>query len=390
MEQLNCYIMDPTPFAAFQLAHALEESNQLAGAISFYLEAADKGDSQLVYESLIRAGLCYQAMGDRTSTAKDLYLRALAYDPKAREAHFLLSRLYEGLKDWAESYMHACIGLSLVSNKCAKPIKGYTAKCFEFQKAVAAWWIGNTEESRTLMYEVYKGSPNLRDIAFTNHRSIGYPRDLWAYTQGKHKYLIDKFPGSGTIERNYSQAAQDMFVLTVLQGKTNGTYLEIGSADPIMFNNTYLLENTFGWTGYSIDINYPDIAKFNLLRKNEAIHTDGTTFDYRALLGLLPKDIDYLQVDCEPPPVTLAILKRVLDAGFDPKVITFEHDRYLFGDTVAEESRALLSSLGYQLIVKDVCFDRSDSPFEDWWVKNLPSGIRTAENVLGIDYILEK
>ena len=34
---------------------------------------------------------------------------------------------------------------------------------------------------------------------------------------------------------------QDMFVLTVLNGKTNGTYLEIGSGDPFIGSNTALL-----------------------------------------------------------------------------------------------------------------------------------------------------
>ena len=37
-----------------------------------------------------------------------------------------------------------------------------------------------------------------------------------------------QFPGIDMIENNYSQAFQDMFVLTMLNGKRNGTYVEIG------------------------------------------------------------------------------------------------------------------------------------------------------------------
>jgi len=42
-----------------------------------------------------------------------------------------------------------------------------------------------------------------------------------------------------------SQAAQDIFVLKCLKNKTEGTFVEIGSHDPILINNTYLLEKTY-------------------------------------------------------------------------------------------------------------------------------------------------
>ena len=44
------------------------------------------------------------------------------------------------------------------------------------------------------------------------------------------------------MELSYSQAAQDLFVLKVLNYRSNGIFLEIGSNDPIRINNTYLLE----------------------------------------------------------------------------------------------------------------------------------------------------
>ena len=41
----------------------------------------------------------------------------------------------------------------------------------------------------------------------------------------------------------FSQASQDIFVRALTNNKKNGTFLEIGSNDPITHNNTYVLEN---------------------------------------------------------------------------------------------------------------------------------------------------
>ena len=54
------------------------------------------------------------------------------------------------------------------------------------------------------------------------------------------------------MELSYSQAAQDLFVLKVLNNKKNGTFLEIGSRHPIIANNTYLLENQYNWKGVMV------------------------------------------------------------------------------------------------------------------------------------------
>ena len=53
--------------------------------------------------------------------------------------------------------------------------------------------------------------------------------------------LKRSFSGVETVERNYSQALQDIFVLTMLNGKQNGTYVEIGGAHPTNINNTFFL-----------------------------------------------------------------------------------------------------------------------------------------------------
>ena len=49
------------------------------------------------------------------------------------------------------------------------------------------------------------------------------------------------------------QIFQDRFVLSMLNYKNNGYFIEIGSNDPIRHNNTYILENNFNWKGIMIE-----------------------------------------------------------------------------------------------------------------------------------------
>ena len=48
-----------------------------------------------------------------------------------------------------------------------------------------------------------------------------------------------------------SQVHQDVFALKTAKNKT---YIEIGAAGPIKYNNTYLLEKN-GWQGFSLELN---------------------------------------------------------------------------------------------------------------------------------------
>ena len=81
--------------------------------------------------------------------------------------------------------------------------------------------------------------------------------------------LKRSFSGVETVERNYSQALQDIFVLTMLNGKQNGTYVEIGGAHPTNINNTYLLEKNFNWTGISFNCIHKVLAEKNIEKKAE-------------------------------------------------------------------------------------------------------------------------
>ena len=170
-------------------------------------------------------------------------------------------------------------------------------------------------------------------------------------------------------ERDYfSQAGQDLFVLSMLEFKTNGYYIEIGGADPFESNNTFLLERDYSWKGLSLEFDNVLASRYNSLRKNSCICADATNFNYFDKLQRLnyPIQIDYLSVDIDPAANTYLALEKCPFNNYRFSVITFEHELYSSGPKYMELSRIFLKSRGYQLVARNVkCFGRT---FEDWWI----------------------
>lgn len=190
-----------------------------------------------------------------------------------------------------------------------------------------------------------------------------------------NKEFYDKlkltFPGYKEINKNFSQSWQDIFILTVLNGKQNGTYIEIGAQHSSIKNNTYLLEKMYGWTGFSIEINPIHKEDWETNRSNPLILADATTLDYSKLIEehKLPNTIDYLQLDVEPADVTFSVLERIPLNDYRFNVITYEHDLYAGGNgaKLQKESRNIFKNAGYKMVVGNVC-NSPGKPFEDWWV----------------------
>lgn len=191
------------------------------------------------------------------------------------------------------------------------------------------------------------------------------------YFKNDYENLNFKFSGSENIENNYSQSMQDMFVLSVLDGKRNGVYVEIGADKPRVINNSYLLESQYDWSGVSFEIESDKVDYFNTIRKNKCICANATKFDYKSLFDerKYPKQIDYLQLDCDPPQITLECLKKLPLEDYRFSVITFETDLYAGGQDVQIEHWQILSSLGYQRVVKNI--KNEGNPYEDWWIDPL-------------------
>jgi len=174
------------------------------------------------------------------------------------------------------------------------------------------------------------------------------------------------------MKKSYSQSYQDFFVLSMLQEKIGGFYVEIGGYDAKSLSNTYLLETDYKWKGFALEINEKRASKYNLERHNPCILADAINFDYRKAFKLFnaPKQIDYLQLDIEPSPNTLECLYNV-PMEYRYSVITFEHDLYAHpeGQIVQQNARKYLQENGYKLVVGNAYAPKNiPSPFEDWFI----------------------
>lgn len=351
-----------------------------APALSYFLRCAELSEENLLaYEALLWAHQCYEKQGTRDATARTLLQHAINLFPIRPEAYFLLAKFHAKREQWTDAYSISHQGLTFLE-KNIEPLKNNVGYLGEFallyEKAVAGWWWGKANETRKILQEIKNNyelpeqyEKSVQDLLMTY--GVGdIPEDIIKYNQTKHDRLRFKFPGSGLIEKNYSQAYQDMFVLAILNGKRNGTYLEIGAQEPFYQNNSALLETEFDWKGTSIEIREDLCKMFAEQRKNQILCKDATRINYEKLLdGMnVGTDLDYLQVDCEPSKTTFEILTAIPFEKYRFAVITYEHDHSVdITSSYRDKSRRFLKSYGYELVVKDVAFN-DEYTFEDWWV----------------------
>jgi hypothetical protein len=153
----------------------------------------------------------------------------------------------------------------------------------------------------------------------------------------------------------------------MLNGKRDGTFIEIGAGRPFYGNNTALLERQFNWRGISIDL---DERQVSTERRTPFLIKNALEIDYAKIIREmnLGPAVDYLQLDCDPAEVTFEILKKIPFDEYKFKVITFEHDHYNTDKKELRElSREFLKSKGYTLVVNDIAPDEWRN-YEDWWV----------------------
>jgi hypothetical protein len=376
---LENYILDPSdPERNVLLAIYYDHIGQTASAVSFYLRTAERTPEDLLkYECLIRAALCFERQGSRRFTVKGLLQHAVSIMPARPEAYYHLSRFYENQQadgHWNDAFTIASIG-EVVSNDDGPPTRtdlNYPGKDgLTFQKALSAWQCGLCTESRNIFKKLLRKedlSDDLKKLVENNLKFIKTDVDtpFETYNKFKHQRLKHKFPGSENIEVNFSESYQDMFVLTVMNGKRDGTFLEIGAGAPFYGSNTVLLEQ-FGWRGMGIDIN-PLAVSFD--RKTPCMLKDAMEIDYVKLIDDLKLGpvVDYLQLDCDPAEVTYDILKKIPFDKFKFRIITYEHDYYNADNKeIRIWSREFLKSKGYHLLVTDIAPDHARS-YEDWWI----------------------
>ena len=365
----------------YDLARYYENNGHTAPALSYYLRAAERSkDDILAYTALLRASFCTKSQGSRNETEKVLLENALNVLPDRPEIYYFLSNFYERNQQWQNAYTYANLGLQKY-NEPVTPIDipEYSGKYqLIFEKAVSSWMWGRGMESRRLFRLLVDEHWNEMDVYhkktveenITRLGSGPESQSFHTYTKDDYYKLRYKFPGSKNIERNYSQIYQDIFVLSALNGKRNGTFLEIGGAEPFKGSNTALLEKTFSWKGVSIEYDEKFIEFYSNNRSAKLLHTDALTVDYQKLLeeNFESNVIDYLQLDIEPAKNTYECMLKIPFDKYKFAVITYEHDYYVdVTKSFREKSREFLRSKGYVLVVNDLSPD-GISNFEDWWI----------------------
>lgn len=203
----------------------------------------------------------------------------------------------------------------------------------------------------------------------------------WHWVSTMASCLRFPFAGADAITENYSQAWQDIFVLSILEGMRGGCYLEVGGQAPVLCNNTYLLHKQYGWSGVTLELDPVYFPQWQQQRpQSTLIIADALMIDYADALprwfAAARGRIDYLQLDIDPSPNTLAVLKRLPLDTYRFSVITFETDAYAGDHRARDESRDILTRYGYELIARDVSVlfapvSLEPIPFEDWWVDPL-------------------
>jgi FkbM family methyltransferase len=203
------------------------------------------------------------------------------------------------------------------------------------------------------------------------------------------------------LSRSHAQIRQDLFVLSELEFKRGGYFVEFGATNGVDISNSYLLESEFGWDGIvaeparlwreallenrhcNIDTDCVWRESGATLAFNEVSRADlstidafsgadlwrkarkaGQTYDVRtiSLLDLLdrhnaPKTVDYLSIDTEGS--EYEILRTFDFCQYDIRVITVEHNFTPLRDRIF----SLLTGNGYQRKFEAL------SQYDDWYVK---------------------
>jgi FkbM family methyltransferase len=204
------------------------------------------------------------------------------------------------------------------------------------------------------------------------------------------------------LKKSKSQLRQDLFVLSQLNFKRNGFFVEFGATNGVDISNTHLMEKEFGWTGIlaeparcwhealaknrscrietlcvwkdshsTLTFNEVDAAELSTIDTYSAVdgHSEarkkGTTYDVKtiSLNDLLekhkaPAQIDYLSIDTEGS--EFEILSNLDFSKYSFRLITCEHNYTPMREKIFE----LLTNKGYVRLYENL------SRVDDWYIKS--------------------
>ena len=404
MKLLNDVVLDySNSEKIYKLAREYDRLEQGSGAFSYYLRAADMSPGKtsdekwLQYKCMILSSFIYERNEGRNHSVEGLLKMAIETVPDRPEAYYFLAKFKQDRNDWREALMYSKIGLTFVNLPSIDNDVGYPGdNVLRLLYARAKWKTDGRDESKNLAFDLkYKNKLDAKTdkevtALLAEH---GYPSTI-EYTPILFDNFKYKFAGIEYIEKNYSRHFQDMFVLSILDGQRNGTFVEIGSGHPELFNNTLLLEKDFGWKGISLDNSERMCHIFSRHRNTNITLADAATTDYKALFkqNCLEQRIEFLRINAEH--ASIEALKRIPFDKYEFSVLQFQHNAVWWGKDFKEESRKLLSKIGYILLVADVAVDPK-SPYEDWWVHpdylNNKNNMKSNSKInFAWDYMMEK
>lgn len=375
---LNDVVLDhKNPFKLYKLAREYDRLEQGAAAATFYMRAAENNNEEsfeekfIQYKSLILMALVYHREGNRDITVRSILRHAITAMPNMPHAYYILSEWLADRHEWQEAYMLSKQALDCVNDfdKIDSDLVYEGKWHLEFVHAISKWKVEGSDRAKNYIFDFKYRTNHSKEydkIIDNWIKQAGYPSTI-SYTD---EYLEDyKYPFSGIerIRTNYSRHFQDMFVLSALNGKEEGTFIEIGSGDPYKFNNTALLEDTFGWTGINIDNDERFCHQHSRKRKTQILNADASQLDYELLfkMNCVERHVDFLRFNAEG--ASLAALQKVPWNRHEFFIIQFQHNECWWGPEMKKASRNILSSLGYILAVPDVSINEKDN-YEDWWL----------------------
>jgi FkbM family methyltransferase len=221
------------------------------------------------------------------------------------------------------------------------------------------------------------------------------------------EFLLATAPTHGpshlrALKQSRSQHWQDVFVLSQLEFKKNGYFVEFGATDGVRLSNSYLLESEYEWTGIvaeparcwhtalqanrkshietkcvwsetgsTLSFNetaspmLSTLSRYSASDRHAASRENGKQYDVEtiSLLDLLqkhnaPSTIDYLSIDTEGS--EYEILSHFDFGKYRFRIITCEHNHTPMRQKLFE----LLSSKGYERRFEAL------SRWDDWYVKS--------------------
>ena len=192
-ELITKYSLDPKyPSNNFDLGYYYYKSGHTAPALSYFLRSAELGkdiDPELAYLGLIMGSYCYFKQGTRDHSGRGMLWQAQMFLPERPEAHFLLARYAEKNEWWQDCYSSCALALDLCDFNL-EPLQisvEYPGKWgFLYEKSLASWWWGKTEEAHRLFKEVlteYKDQLSKEEwnVVVTNLKKInGDPENVYS------------------------------------------------------------------------------------------------------------------------------------------------------------------------------------------------------------------